>query len=204
MGILCADILILCLSGITLIDEDIFYNTFSGQLSYERTLFLFDSYKRISWISFIVLPIMLVIKFSLITMTLYIGLFFNELHDQVSLSSVFAVVCASEFVFIIAGLIKLLWFSFFMESFTLTDLNFFYPLSLINLFNPGEVRSYWIYPLQSVNLFHLLYILLLSYGLNRICNVKKEISEKIVLTSYLPVVVMWIALIMFLAIENPV
>jgi hypothetical protein len=68
----------------------------------------------------------------------------------------------SEIVFVVASVIKLLWFIFFAGNYTLEDLSFFYPLSLINLFNRSEVASYWVYPLQIINIFQVLYALLLE------------------------------------------
>ena len=114
---------------------------------------------------------------------------------------VFTTVIASEIIFVLASVTKLLWFTFFAGNYTLNDMSFFYPLSLINLFRQPEVAKYWVYPLQTINLFQFVYILVLAAGLAKISSVKKEITDKIILVTYLPAFALWIAFIMFLTID---
>jgi hypothetical protein len=96
----------------------------------------------------------------------------------------------------------LLWFIFFGGNYDMFDLSFFYPLSLINLFEISEVDTIWIYPLQIINLFQIIYILLISWALKNICKIGASLSEKIVLSSYLPALLIWIVLIMFITLET--
>lgn len=201
IGIVLSNFLLLWLSKSLLINEVVFYNTYSEQLTYDRSLKLFERMNNLSWVSYAFLPVLLLIKFSLISLLLYIGIVFFNKQDKVSLGSVFKVVIASELIFIIAGLVKFIWFYFFTGNYDLNDMGFFYPLSLINLFDQVEVSKMWTYPLQTLNLFHLGYILLISYGLHKVCLIDKADSDKIVLTSYLPGLALWISLIMFLTIE---
>jgi hypothetical protein len=163
---------------------------------------LFESLNKLSWIGYIFIPTALIIKFSLISIVVYTGIFFCDLHDRISFKNVFGVVVASEIVFLTASLIKFLWFCFFAGNYDMNDLNFFYPLSLSNLFSQSEVDKIWIFPLQVLNLFQLIYILLLSFGLYAQTGIQKAQAEKIVLLSYLPGLIFWIALIMFLSIGS--
>ena len=117
------------------------------------------------------------------------------------MGSVFKIVIASEIVFVCAGLFKFFWFFLFAGNYDLNDIGFFYPLSLINFYKSGEVHKLWIIPLQTVNMFNMVYIFLISYGLNKICDIKKSDSDKIVLFSYVPALVLWVALVMFLSID---
>jgi hypothetical protein len=201
IGILLAHLLLIWLSKSLLINEIVFYNTYSEQLTYDRSMRLFENMNRISWISYAITPFILLIKFSLVSLLLYIGIVLSDMQDKVSLGSVFKIVIASELVFLIAGLVKFLWFYFFAGNYDLNDLGFFYPLSLINFFRPLEVTKYWIYPLQTINLFHVCYIISLSYGLNRVSELEKADSERVVLLSYLPGLILWIVLILFLTID---
>jgi hypothetical protein len=184
-----------------LINEIVFYNTYSEQLTYDRSLKLFENLKSLSWISYAFTPIMLLIKFSLVSLVIYTGIVFCNVQDKVSLGSVFKIVIASEIIFVSAGFVKFLWFYLFAGNYDLNDLGFFYPLSLINFFRTAEVNRFWIFPLQTMNLFHLLYIIFISYGLSKVCKIEKTESDKIVLISYLPALVLWVALIMFLTID---
>jgi len=203
-GVVFLNLLIIFLSQTTLINEIVFFNTFSEQLTYDRSMELFARMKSFVWVSYVVLPVMLLLKFSALSLLIYIGVFFSDLHKEITLSKIFTVVIACEGVFIGASLIKLLWFMFFAGNYTLDDISFFYPLSLINLFRRSEVASYWIYPLQTVNFFQLAYILMLALGLSKISSVKRATADKVILTTYVPAIAVWIALIMFLTIDAEV
>ena len=202
LSIVLINLVIIWVSRNLLINEDVFYNTFSEQLTYERSMVMYDYLKKISWVGYVIYPLILLIKVSLVSVIIYVGIFFFGNQDNFTLGSVFKVVLASEIAFILASLIKFCWFYFIDKDYNISDMNFFYPLSLINFFRRSEIMKIWIYPLQTVNLFHLLYILLLSLGLNKVCLIGKPESEKIVLASYIPVIILWNVIIMFLLIDQ--
>lgn len=200
--IVLTNIIVIWLSKTVLIDEIVFYNTYSEQLTLERSLQLFEKIKEISWISYVFIPVMLAVKFVLVSIVLYTGAFLYNLHFKITFSTIFRIVIASDLIFIFAGLIKFLWFYFSSDGYNLNDIGFFYPLSLINLFKITEVSKVWIYPLQVVNIFQFIYIIALSFGLRKIGNLKDSDADKIVLSSYLPALVLWIALVMFISIDT--
>jgi len=199
--IIVGNLLLIWLSKTLLINETVFYNAYSEQLTYDRAIKLFADFQSLSWLNYILSPLILFIKFTLVSFILYIGIIFNNLQYRVSLGSVFKVVIASDIIFLLSGLIKFLWFYFIADNYSLSDMGFFTPLSLINFFRADEIDKIWIYPLQTLNLFHLVYLLLMSFGLNYYCKISRNDSEKIVLSSYLPGLVMWITIIVFISID---
>lgn len=203
-GIVLVNLLLILLSQTALINEIVFFNTYSEQLTYERSMELFSMMKSYSWTSYLLCPLVLFIKFSIVSLVIYIGVFFCDLQKEITMRKVFTVVIACEAVFVLAAVAKLLWFIFFAGNYTLDDMSFFYPLSLINLFNQSEVAVYWVYPLQTINLFQLGYIILLAAGLARVSSVKRNATDKIVLITYLPTIVIWIVFILFLTIDAQV
>jgi hypothetical protein len=195
------NILLVWLSKNLLLNEIVFYNTYSDQLNYERSLKLFQHLKEFAWVSYLLTPIILLIKFSIISFILFIGVVLFNYQSKISLKAIFRLVIASEIIFVFAGFIKFFWFYFVAGNYDLKELSFFYPLSLLNLFKIGEVEKIWVYPFQTINLFQLGYILLVSFGLNKICKVNKNSSERIVIFSYVPALILWVVLIMFLTID---
>ena len=192
------------ISKAILINDIVFYNTFSEQLTYERSMELFNEMKRIAWIGYAMIPIILFLKFTLISIVLYTGIFLYDLSTRVSFSSVFRIVVACEIIIVAASLIKFLWFVFFGGNYDLNDLSFFYPLALINIFNISEVSKMWVYPLQIVNLFQIFYIAAISFGLTRYAGMSGKSSDKVVLTSYIPSAIIWVVLIMFISIDKTI
>ena len=202
--IICSHVLIALFSRIILIDELVFYNTYSEQLTYERAMALFANAKRLAWIGYVFIPLVLLIKFTLISTVIYIGLFFFENSNLISFGKIFGAVIACEVVFIIAGFVKLFWFYFFAGNYDLNEMSFFYPLSLSNFFDFTEINKIWIFPLQTMNLFQIAYIILLSLGLQLRSGISRAIAEKSVLVSYLPGLLLVISLVMFLTIGKAV
>jgi hypothetical protein len=200
--ILSGNLLIIWLSKLILINETVFYNTYSEQITYDRAMILFTGMKKLSWVGYAFTPILLIIKIFLISTVIYIGGFLCDLHEQLSFGTILKIVIASEIVFVVAGLTKLVWFSFFGGNYTLNDLSFFYPLSLIDFFNRSEVSLIWVYPLQTMNLFQIFYILLLTYGLNKKGGLNWSKSEKVVMISYLPGLLIAIVLVMFITVDS--
>ena len=201
IGVVFANLLILFLSQMALINEVVFFNTYSEQLTYDRAMEIFARMRSLTWVSYIITPVLLLLKFSAISVLIYIGVFFSDLHREITLGKIFKVVVVSEIVFVVASIIKLLWFIFFAGNYTLDDMSFFYPLSLLNFFSRSEVASYWVYPLQTVNIFQLVYILLLAMGLSRISSIKREKADRVVIATYVPAIAVWAALIMFLTLD---
>ncbi len=203
-GIVLVNLLLILLSQTALINEIVFFNSYSEQLTYERSMELFTVMKSYAWTSYLLCPLVLIVKFSVVSFVIYIGVFFCDMQKEITLRKVFTVVIACEAVFVLASTSKLLWFIFFAGNYTLNDMSFFYPLSLINLFKQSEVAVYWIYPLQTVNLFQLVYVLMLAAGLAKISSVKRDATDKIILITYLPAIFIWIVFIMFITIDAPV
>ena len=192
------------LSGVLLINEIVFYNTYSEQLTYERAIALFENTKRLSWIGYVILPVLLLIKITLISTVIFIGLFLMDNSNLVTFGKIFGVVIACELVFILAGFSKLLWFCFFAGNYDMNELTFFYPLALSNFFNFSDIDRIWVFPLQTLNLFQFAYILFLSLGLQIRSGVPRAVAEKSVLISYLPGLILIISLIMFLSIGKSI
>jgi hypothetical protein len=165
---------------------------------------LFDDLKKLAWISYVFYPILLLLKSTLISIVIYTGIFFYNLNQYVPFSKVFKIVIGSEIVFVTASLIKFLWLYFFGGNYDLNYIGFFYPLSLTNIFDITEVAKIWICPLQIVNIFQIIYIASLSFGLRKICLVPESESDKIVLSSYLPAIALWIVFIMFISFDTAI
>jgi len=190
------------LSNILLINETIFYNTYSEQLTYERITDLFNKLNKIKWAGYLFALLGLVIKFYLVAFVIYCGIFLCNLHYRINFGEILGIVIVSEIIFLLAGVVKLLWFLFFAGDYNLNDLGFFFPCSLGNLFSSSEVEPFWVPAMQSLNLFQLAYIILLSAGLWIKSNLSRNEAEKVILISYIPGFVVWLAFITFLSAEQ--
>ena len=106
-------------------------------------------------------------------------------------------------MFLGVGVLKIIWFYFFQTSYTLEDLQYFYPLSALNIVGYQGLESWFIYPLQVLNLFELAYWLLLAYFIGKLAFTEKDkgkpmdLGFKIVASSYGSALLLWVVVVMF-------
>lgn len=198
----------LFLAGITylaqsyLFTEDVFYASYAEQLSYERAVEILTEQKKWTWLSYALLPIVYGIKFFLVACCLLMGCIFFDV--KLKFGQAFKIALLADLVFIIPLLIKVFWFVFIQKNYTLQDLQQFYPLSLANLFNTAQVGTLWLYPLQTLNVFELLYIFSLGFWLYQFGAKSLDKGLTVVFASYIPALFTWIVLIMFITVNlNP-
>jgi hypothetical protein len=109
------------------------------------------------------------------------------------------VTIVAEFIFLVPAFIKLLWFLFVETNFTLRDLQYFYPLSALNMFEQEQLEPWLVYPLQVFNLFELIYWVVLAYLLSKeFPELDVNRSMGVVVGSYGTGLVIWVLLVMFL------
>lgn len=187
------------LSGYLLISDNLYFNTFAEQLTYEQIESLINQGKKWAWVSYAVLPVLTLVKLTLVASCLSIGLYFFT--NRFSFKSAFDVVLEAEFVFLIPILLKIIWFALFQTDYSLQDLQFFFPLSALNFFDYTTVQPWLIYPLQLLNLFEILYWVVLAKGISQLIERDFAKSFELVLASYGTGLLLWVAVIMFISVS---
>ena len=127
--------------------DGIYYQSFGDHLALERIGKIIELSRKLQWVSYILIPIMVLIRVGFTTSCLYIGCFFTEI--RIHFSKLFRIALLADFVFVLAGIIKLVILIFFINVNTLSDLQF-QPLSLMQLFDRSSVEPYFIYPLSLI------------------------------------------------------
>jgi hypothetical protein len=179
-----------------LISDSTYYNTFAEQLSSVRIEEIIEQNKKLRWLSYCLIPIIYFFKFSIVTLALYIGFFFS--NRETKLSHLFKSVLLSEFIFLFVPIIKVIWFLSQNNSYDLKDLQSYYPLSALLLFDLSTLDAWQIYPLQLFNVFELIYWLLLANCLKYFFDISLTQGMKIVLNSYVLGLFLWIFFVIFL------
>jgi hypothetical protein len=145
-----------------LINEGIYFNNFAEQLSYEQIEEMLAQSKRWEWLGYAVIPVIYLIKLSLVAACLSVGVFF--VNNRFEFKRLWGVALVAEFVFLVPIIVKILWFAFIQTDYTLKDLQFFYPLSALNFFDYNHLEPWWVYPLQTLNVFEVVYWVVLAWG----------------------------------------
>ncbi len=107
----------------------------------------------------------------------------------------------AEIPFLVVPVIKLFWFLFIQTHYTLNDLQYFFPLSALQLFDVKSLPKWQIYPLQLFNVFELIYWVLLAYWLKKLLNLSLNKSMEVVASSYGTGLLLWVVFITFLSLN---
>lgn len=195
--------LLLCLAylGIGIITQELLKTevllaeTLLEQFTRDQVLEVINFNRKWEWITYVLLPLLLLLKIALIAKIIDVGVFFID--KKVSYNKLFSAVLKAEFIFLLAPVLKLGWFYFIHTDFALVDLQNFYPLSLINITGYENLESWFIYPLQAFNLIEVAYWFILAFQVKKILEVDFGRSFSIVMSSYGVILLIWIIAVMF-------
>lgn len=181
-----------------LLAKDLYYEAFAEKLPEEQIQIMLSQSQRWSWLGYVFIPVALLLKIGFTSACLALGIFF--MTNQMRLRQLFSIALTAEFVFLLPMLIKLVWFSVFNTSFTLHEIQFFYPGSLISVLDQTANTAWWAYPAQLINVFELVYCLLLARGVARVAARSFGSALGLVAVSYGTGLLLWSSVVVFFAV----
>lgn len=185
-----------------LVTEDVLYNSYAEQLSNESILEILNEQDKWKWLTYAIAPLLCGVKFFLVACCLLVGSMFFDL--KLKFNEAFKAALLADVVFIIPMLIKVFWFLVIEKEYVLQDIQQFSPLSIISIFDAKTLGLLWFYPLQTLNVFELLYIFSLGFWVYQFGAKSYEKGLNMVLGSYVPALFIWVILVMFVTLNlNP-
>jgi len=188
-------ILISEITNLLLDVESLLHIFFSEFLTTKQLNEYFEFQDKWHWTSFFYTPLIILIKTSVISLILYIGLFL--LSKETKYNQLWNATIKAEFIFLLVPIFKIIWFYFFQTNYDLNDIQNFYPLSALNIVGYKGLVTWFIYPFQILNLFELIYIIYLGFQIGKLTHTNADYGLKIVGLSYVPALVLWVATVMF-------
>ncbi len=113
----------------------------------------------------------------------------------------FKIALFGEFVLLFVGVFKLLYFLLIKTDYDLLDLQRYYPLSLINFADIDNLEPWLVYPIQTINLFEVIYFLVLVYGMHKLLKNNYWRDFEITAVSYGIGLLIWLGLVTFLTLN---
>ena len=181
--------------------EALIYNFYLEKGIIEKADKLIEAKKKWEWIGYAIIPIIILLRSNFVAFCLSIGLFFYDMENKLKFKQFFRIALLGEFVLVLVGFVKLVYFLFIKTNYTLQDIQQFYPLSFINFLNIETIEPWLIYPLQTINLFEVGYFFVLVFGLHKLLQNKYWKSFEMVALSYGSGLAIWIGLVMFLTLS---
>lgn len=199
-AIICALYIAFALVGnYVLISDEMYFDLFGEQLAYERIVELVETGKKWRWLGYAILPMFILFKCFLVVCCLSVGVLLANIAT--SIKDLFRIVIIAEIVFIIQSLVKIIWFGIFFTGYTLQDLQYFSPFSLLNLIDREKVDVWYVYPLQLVNVFELVYWVALTYGMMSVTQSGFLKMFRLVALSYGVGLLLWAVCVVFLTVS---
>ena len=144
----------------------------------------------IAGLKFLSVPFIYLWKFTVIGFVIWVGCFM--FGYRVTFSQCWGIAIVSEFTFLVAEVVKILWFFFIDTDPTYDDIRGFYPFSLMNFYDYTEMDKRYAYPLRALNLFEIVYWFVLVEGVHHFARKRKDIAWFIVLSSYVLIFLLWL------------
>lgn len=174
--------------------DELYFNNLANQYTTKQINEIIGFQNKWQWVN-ILFPLLILIKILITSAILDIGCFF--FGKDIRYKTLFHIAVKAEFVFVLVIVFKTAWFYVVQTDYTLEDLQYFYPLSVLQLFGYEGLEPWFIYPLQVVNLFELCYWLLLGYGLSKVLKRSVDYAMGIVASSYGVGLLIWVGAVMF-------
>lgn len=173
--------------------------TLAEQLTNKQINEMIAFQKKWQWLEYIITPLLLVVKISLVAVILDLGCFIFD--KKIKYKQLLNIAVKAEFILLSVIVFKTIWFYVFQQEYTLEDLQYFYPLSALNIIGYEGLEPWYIYPLQVLNLFELVYWLIIAYLLGKALKISTDKGLGIVASSYGIGLIIWVVGVMFLTLN---
>lgn len=174
---------------------DLLANTLLERFTKNQVDEILNIQSKWKWLGYTISPLIIMLKISIITAILDAGCFF--FGKEIKYKKLFNIVVKAEFIFLLVIVFKTAWFYFFQTNYTLEDLQYFYPLSAINIIGYEGLQPWFVYPFQVLNLFELAYWFILAYLISEELKMNTDKGFSIVASSYGVSLLIWVVGVMF-------
>lgn len=173
--------------------ESVYYNSLSAMDEHEIEE-IFHSKESAGILGYFMVPVTTTVKMLFTSFCLYTGLL--VMGNTTPFRKIFKIALFAEIAFVLATLVRLILLAFFMDVNNFNDISSFAPLSLYSLI--GSAPAYLAYPLQTINVFEVLYVFLLAAGLQYFLKFEFKKMLLLVLASYGLGLLAWMIFVGFL------
>jgi len=171
-----------------IITKEVYQFLFSSQIEFSSINNYFDQVKKLSAWTYVAAPLILWLQITLITMLLQFPLLFKFI--DIPFKNLFRIVCIAQFSSFFSSMLKSLWLlTLNPHQITKTSL-MFVPLSITHLINTKFYTYTNLLILNKMNLFEIIWCIILITGLRATGKLKKN-------EAFLLVISIWTLILVF-------
>ena len=182
------------------ISESLWFDYFeSKNLESDEINSVLDFYEEWSLINYITLPLIYLLKISLIAFWILSGAILYGY--RISFIVLLEKIILAEFVWLILPLISIFWFGFFASPDSVRQIENFGFISVLDLVNGINYDGWIVYLLRSISLIHIIYILILSLELKKVISTSQTEALKFTTSVYGSAFFVWIVFYSFVSLN---
>ncbi|MTI89027.1 MAG: hypothetical protein FH748_13800 [Balneolaceae bacterium] len=180
--------------------NSLYYRSYSGTLTNDTIEGMLGFQSRFWWTGYAVTPIILLFKFLFTSICISIGAMLQGI--DIKFKDIFKTAMLAEGVFIVAQVIFMISLYVHLEDVTLQNTSGYYPFSALYFIGMENVNAQWaVYPLQTINLFEVLYVAVIAWLLSKKWRPDFIEGLNIVIPSYGLGLLLWMVLVAFLILQ---
>ena len=182
------------------VSESFYAQWYEGVLTQTQILESISRFRTYEWLFVLLNVLFIFIKIALVAVCLFLGMFFfsNQSHTY---KTAFKIALKAEIVFVIQFMVRLLWMLFIKTPEIVEDMRVM-PLSLMSFFDPVTIEPWLKYSLNTLNVFEVIYIWMLSALTAGALQTRFRQAFKPVMVSYGAGLALLMATNMFLILNN--
>lgn len=180
-----------------LLDDALFYKSFNEILGVERISQIIDQQRFFQKIGYGIVPFILLVRAFYTTICLAIGVLITE--QNLKFSQCFNIAIKADIIFLLELIIKIDYFSLF-EANSLQEINIRI-FSIFQWMGVDNVEQWLSYPMNVVNIFELIYWILLALFLSDYTKRSFGSSLGFVAKTYGIGLLLWVVFIMFIVLN---
>jgi len=182
------------------VTEAYFSQLYDGVLSKTQIIESFSFVKKWEWGIVLLNVVFVFIKIIFVATCLYLGLFFF-FNQNYPFKISFNIAIKAEIIFVLFAIVRLIWIGFIHTPESIEEMQIM-PLSLMHFFDPTKIESWLVYPLNTINVFEVIYIWLLSAMMAVAINTNFRKAFDLVFVSYGAGLLLLIVAQMFFILNN--
>lgn len=137
---------------------DIYEYSYKAETGFDTYI---DMVRRIDFVRYILSPVYIFSLAGIAMGLIKIGLMGHNIELDNKL--LFKIILISTFFLSLPLLVKSVWFVLIQESYTMEEVKYFYPLSVLYFFDPSELHEKLVKALGRLNLYHLVFMLFIAW-----------------------------------------
>lgn len=192
------NILILYLYNHIIFTDRFYITTLSSRYDYNKIISLISFNRNIEWMTYILFPIIYILKIIGIASIVYIGIKFFEI--AIRLRDCVKIIIIAEIIPLIISVFKILYFYIYPPK-SIQEFQYFNPFGLSFFFKEEAIPPYLIYPFLQLNLFEVAYWCALAYGIKLLGTISFKKAFQITATGYGVGMTIWILFVVFLQLQ---